>query len=226
MDPDRTKSKDALQYRDRARVVEILRSYPLQYPAKKRISAVLASKVDADDIIQDIMVILFRRVSPGDVFRMHAAGELRRWLQTVIRNHVTAVVRVLATKSRFNGHRTYGQADQFESGSFALCNGILDGGRSPSSEEAAVEAKDAMLAVLVNLPPMERRALSLHIEGLPPPDIAKIMGHSLGVIRGLLHRGRGMLRARMGPADQWFSGADSEERLADVLGFSSNANDT
>ena len=76
-----------------------------------------------------------------------------------------------------------------------------------------------MLAVLVNLPLMYKRALSLcYLEGYSPPDVARIMGHSLGVVRGLLHRGRGMLRARMGPADQWFSNADSEDRLWQLLG--------
>lgn len=201
------------------RVVAIVRAYPIQYLTNKRLTKALLPKIDSDDVVQEIMLSLFRSVAPEKVFRLHDAGELRPWLTTMIRNRVNGVLRELATRKRCNGHRTYNQADQDQSGSFILLKGVVDEGRSPSSVEAAVEAKDAMLAVLVNLPPMYKRALSLcYLEGYSAPDVARIMGHPLGVVRGLLHRGRRMLRARMGPADQWFSKAESEDRLWQLLG--------
>lgn len=203
---------------DREKVVAIIRSYPIEYLIKRRMTNALLPKVDVDDIIQDIMLTVVRRVPPERVFRMHATGELRPWLATVIRNRVGGVVRKLGSRKRFNGHHTYSQGCQDKSGSFANLKHAVDRGRSPSSEEAAVEARDKLLSVIITLPLMYKRAISLcYLEENSPPEVARIMGHSLGVVRGLLHRGRGMIRARMGPADQWFSGADSEDRLGQVL---------
>lgn len=221
---DRATSKAAALARDRERVVAIVRSYPVLYLAGKRITGPLNSKVDADDVIQNIFVILFRRVEPADVFRMHDAGELTRWLQTVIRNQANEVVRALTARRRHDGQHTFGESEQFDAMAPALFEGVPDDARSPSSAEALVEAKEAMLAALETLPPMERRALRLALAGHTPPQIAQHMYHPEGVIRGLLYRGRQALRARMGPADQWFSGANSEDRLADVLGLSANPN--
>lgn len=202
------------------RVVAIVQSYPLGELIHKRISKPFISKIDPDDVKQDLLLSIVNSNKPEDVFRMHRDGELRAWLITLIRRIVAGIIRKLNSKKRSGGLRTYGETEiQDRSGPSMLDGAYDDEARSPSSAEAAVEARHAIRTALYSLPVLYRRAVTLHyLESFPPNEVAEIMGKSLGAVRGLLYRGIRMLRARMGPADQWFSEAKSEDYLWQVLG--------
>lgn len=194
------------------RVVSIVTLYPLREIIKKRISMPLSSKIDLDDVLQEVLLAVFHGTESEEVFRMHAAGELRAWLTTLIRRNVAGVIRKLNAKKRSGGINTYGENANKGQSRLALLDVICDEGRSPSSVEAATEAKDAMQVALSSLPVVYRQALTLHyLEGIPHKEVASIMKRSAGSVHGLLHRGVRMLRARMGPADRWFSKVDSAD---------------
>ena len=107
-----------------------------------------------------------------------------------------------------------------------MLEAVYDEARSPSSAEAAIEAKHAIHAALTSLPPPYRRAVTLHfLESFPPHEVARIMNKSVGAVRGLLYRGVRMLRAKMGPADHWFSQAESEDCLWKLLDHSEEPTD-
>lgn len=199
-------------------VAAIVLSYPLRELTRKRISRMLVSKFDADDVSQDLMLTLFRTVDPQEVVRLHGEGHLRIWLITVIRRVVTALVRRLLTTKRGGGLRTLGEDEQRHSGQ-GLNNVVDQLTRSPLSVLAVREAESAIITALITLEPKYKRALSLrYLEDLSIPEVAAKMGHSIGTVRGLIQRGAKMLRGRMGPADRWFSKADSEEQLWQMLG--------
>ena len=203
------------------RVLSIVQCYPLRGIIRNRITKKLSSKIDSEDVFQDILLIIVHRAKPEDVFRMHDAGELHGWLITLVRRTVCGIIRKMNTKKRSGGCHTYGESENQDRSRSPLLEAVYDEARSPSSTEAAIELKHAVRAALSSLPLPCRRAVTLHyLECLPHKEVAEIMGKSLGAVRGLLYRGVRMLRARMGPADQWFNEAKSEDYLWQVLGDS------
>lgn len=194
------------------RVVSIVTLYPLREIIKRRISRQLSSKIDLDDVMQEVLLAVFHGTGSEEIFRMHAAGELQAWLTTLIRRNVAGVIRRLNAKKRSGGINTYGENANKDQSRLALLDVVRDEGQSPSSVEAATEAKDAMHVALCSLPVDYRQALTLHyLQGIPHKEVAKIMKRTAGSVHGLLHRGVRMLRARMGPEDRWFSNVDSAD---------------
>ncbi len=210
------------------RVVSIIQGYPLGEFIKKRISKRFSAKFDPEDVMQDVMLSIVSKSEPEDVFRMHDAGELRAWLNTLIRCTVAGKIRRLNTKKRHGGRETYGENEIPDRSGPSLLDVVYDEqARSPSSAEAVIEAKHAMLAALNSLPDDYRRAMTLHyLRGNPHVEVARIMGKSRGAVHGLLHRGVRMLRGRMGPAEQWFSKAKSGDYLWKMLGECKDSTDT
>ena len=193
------------------RVVSIVQCYPLRELIKKRISNRLSSEIDPDDVLQDLLLSIVHDTKAEIVFRMHDAGELRAWLITLIRRTVSGIIRKLNSKKRGGGFHIYGESEDQDRSRAPLLEVAYDGkARSPSSEEAEIEVKQAMRAALASLPLPYRRAVTLHyLKGIPQLKLARIMDKSEEAVRGLLQRGVHMLRGRMGPADQWFSKTES-----------------
>ena len=209
------------------RVVSIIQGYPLREFIKRRISKRFSAKFDPEDVMQDVMLSIVSKSEPEDVFRMHNAGELRAWLITVIRRNVADVVRMLRTKKRASGLNTYGETEiQDRFGPWTFDAVYDEQARSPSNAEAVIEANHAVRAALYSLPVHHRRAVALfYLEGFPRSEVARILDKSLGSVHGLLRRGIRMLRRKMGPADQWFSKAESGDYLWKMLGESEDPTD-
>ena len=206
------------------RVVSIVRSYPLLEIIRKNISKQLSSKIEPDDVLQDLLLSIIRTVDPEAIFRMHDAGQLLSWLHTSARYTVSQSLRKMKTRKRHDGHDTFGETENAARSGSLL--DAVDDARSPSSVEAATEAKDALLTALLTLEPKHKRALTLrYLEGYLPEEVAKIMHQPKNVVRGLLWRGARILRGRMGPAGLWFSDAEPEEYIWQVLGESENPTD-
>ena len=207
------------------RVVSIVRSYPILEIIQKNISKQLSSKIEPDDVLQDLLLSIVRTVDPEAIFCMHDAGQLLSWLHTSARYTVSMSLRRMKTRKRHDGHNTFGETEN-AARSEALLDAV-DDARSPSSAEAATEAKDALLTALLTLEPKHKRALTLrYLEGHLPEEVAKIMHQPKNVVRGLLWHGAKKLRGRMGPAGQWFSDAEPEEYLWKVLGESKDPTDS
>ncbi|MCH7924621.1 MAG: sigma-70 family RNA polymerase sigma factor [Planctomycetes bacterium] len=206
------------------KVVSIVRSYPLLEIIQKNISKQLSSKIEPDDVLQDLLLSIVRTVDPETIFRMHDAGHLLAWLHTSARYTVSQSLRRMKTRKRHDGHDTFGETENAARSGPLL--DAVDGARSPSSVEAATEAKDALLTALMTLEPKQKRALTLrYLEGYLPEEVAKIMHQPKNVVRGLLWHGAQKLRDKMGPAGQWFNDAEPEEFLWQVLGKSGNPTD-
>jgi len=206
------------------KVVSILRTYPLIDIVRKNISKLLSSKIEPDDVLQDLHLSIIRAGDPQSIFRMHDAGQLLGWLYTATRFTVSQRLRKMKSRKRHDGHDTFGETENGPRSGPLL--DAVDGGRSPSSVEAAVEAKDALLTALITLKPKQKRALTLrYLEGYLPEEVAKIMHQPKNVVRGLLWHGAQKLREKMEPAGQWFSDAEPEEYLWQVLGKSGNPSD-
>ena len=206
------------------KVVSILRSYPLLEIIRKNISRLLSSKIEPDDMLQDLHLSIIRIVDPKTIFRMHDAGQLLGWLHIAARFTVSQSLRKMKAGKRHDGHDTFGETENGAKSGPLL--DMVNRGRSPSSVVAAVEATDALLTALMTLDPKQKRALTLrYLEGYLPEEVAKIMHQPKNVVRGLLWHGAQILRGRMGWAGKWFSDAEPEEFLWQVLGKSGNPSD-
>ena len=196
------------------KVVTIVTGYPLDDYIKRRISGSLITRVDPDDARQDVMLSILRLSDPVNIFRLHDNGGLRPWLLATVRNTVFGYVRKRTAKKRSGLFRRH-EDDGSETGLLEL---VYDGNRSPPSNAAAAEAKEAILDALAKLEPGHRRALKLLLEGHTPPEIAKLMCRSLASVRGFIRRGLAAMRGKMGPEANWFTDAKSVEHLGRLLG--------
>ena len=120
------------------KVVSIVRSYPLLEIIQKNISKRLSLKIEPDDVLQDLLLSIIRTVDPETIFRLHDAGQLLAWLHTSARYTVSTPLRKLKSRKRHDGHDTFGETENAARSGPLL--DAVDGGRSPSSVEAAVEA--------------------------------------------------------------------------------------
>lgn len=196
------------------KVVTIITGYPLDDFIKKRISRSLITKIEPDDVRQDVMLSILRGSDPVNIFALHDNGGLRPWLIATVRNTVFAFVRKRTAKKRSGLFRRH-EDDGSET---SLLEVVRDGNHSPTSNVAAAEAKEAIQAALAKLPPKHSRALKLLLEGHTPPEIAKLMYRSLASVRGFIRRGLETMRGKLGAEANWFTDAESEECLGRLLG--------
>lgn len=196
------------------KVVTIITGYPLDAIIKKRISRSLIRMIEPDDVRQDVMLSILRLSDPVNIFRLHDNRGLRPFLIAIVRNTIFAFVRTRTAKKRSGLFRRH-EDDGSET---ALLELVRDGDRSPPSNAAAAEAKEAILAALAKLDPKHRRALKLLLEGHTPPEIAKLMCRSLASVRGFIRRGIEAMRGKMGAEANWFTDAKSVEQLGRLLG--------
>lgn len=83
---------------------------------------------------------------------------------------------------------------------------LCDSVDTPSVDAAAGEAIKAIQAGLATLPDDQRVAVSLrYIEGRSIEEVAAHMERTPAAVRGLLHRGKLVLKEAMGSSARWFS---------------------
>ena len=137
----------------------------------------------AEDLLQETLLIAFRRppqLTDPDAFRP--------WLLTIAQNVVIDAVRRDKRKRR---------SGSLSTGNNAL-NQVPDDSPGPSEQLENSEMRDQFLAVLRSIPEQYRDPLTLRYEsGSDYDTICTELGMSNGALRGLLHRGMKMLRAKL-----------------------------
>jgi RNA polymerase sigma-70 factor (ECF subfamily) len=140
----------------------------------------------AEDLVQETWLRAYRSVA-----RLSDPANLRPWLLTIAEN-------VLADEARAESRQK--RAAPPRAGPQALASQpahLL----SPEEEAARQELRGQVQAVLRSLPEEYRLPLTLHyLAGADYDTIETQLGLTNGSLRGLLHRGLKLLRARLGPA--------------------------
>jgi RNA polymerase sigma-70 factor, ECF subfamily len=137
----------------------------------------------AEDLLQETLLRAYHALG-----RLHEPANLRAWLLTIAQNVLTDAVRRAARQKR---------ATPARAGPNVLATLA---GPGPLPEEAAVRAelRDQVLDVLRSLPEEYRLPLTLrYLTGADYEAITAQLGLTNGSLRGLLHRGLKMLRARL-----------------------------
>ncbi len=151
--------------------------------------------LDPSDVVQET---LLRAHAKFDQFRGNSPGELRAWLRTILVNELTRAAR--KHLGRCEGLHESLQAVLDES-SDRLETWLLAGEATPSHQALREEKLLLLMRAIEQLPQDQREAIELrHLQGLPPPEVAKTLGRTLASTAGLLRRGLTALREALGDA--------------------------
>jgi RNA polymerase sigma-70 factor (ECF subfamily) len=125
---------------------------------------------DAEDVIQDVFLALFRHLGQGG-----ARSNLHGWLFRVAHN--------LALK-----HRARHQRGDAAAASMRFAHGAIDHAPDPERALADVERQRRLQAVVRALPERDRHCVQLRSDGLRYREIARVLGMSLGAVAKSLTR--------------------------------------
>ena len=156
----------------------------------------LASTTDADDIVHETWLKVFRRIAS---FEPRGPGSLYAWTRTIAENVLKNAAEAERAEKR-GGNRRVRQV--YEAGTDS-CPGLLDGmagnEHTPTWTLRRKDAESWVKAAVSRLPDEYRRAFTLvDIEGEARRDAAAKMGITERALDGLLRRARAILRAEGG----------------------------
>lgn len=140
---------------------------------RRRMSAALTRRVDAEDVVQSALRSFFVAVRAGR-FAADRGGDLWRLLSAITLNKLSKLARFHAA-----GKRAVGQ----DVGDAAIDSGGRPGEISPLEALAFVEQVEALMA---GLPPEKRPILELRLEGNDLEAIAAAVGCSQRTVRRVL----------------------------------------
>lgn len=149
--------------------------------------ALLGNPQDAEDATQDVFVRVYKAL-PG--YRPERAS-LRTWLTQIVVNACRT-----HRRREFWRRRTTVSAEAAAPDLAGLVDPSVWG--APESQALQAELRRSMGAVLATLGPDHRMALVLHYYvDLPCPEIARLLGCSLGTVYSRLHYARRRVQAQL-----------------------------
>jgi RNA polymerase sigma-70 factor (ECF subfamily) len=137
----------------------------------------------AEDLLQETWLCAYRSLG-----RLRDPKSLRGWLLTIAHNVLAEAGRHEARLKRTPPPRAPGQ----------ILNDVPSRQPTPDQDAERADMQGRLLAVLRSLPEDYRLPLTLrYITGADYDTIATQLGLSNGALRGILHRGLKVLRARL-----------------------------
>jgi RNA polymerase sigma-70 factor (ECF subfamily) len=127
----------------------------------------------------DVTALVFTRaIAALDRYR---EGSFRSWLFTIAHNAITDAFRARASRPE---------------APLDAAAELPDPARAAAPEEAALaaEARRSLLGALARLPDDQRRIVELRLAGLTGPEIAAVLGRSVGAVKIAQHRAYSRLR--------------------------------
>jgi len=154
------------------------RSSALLYTLAFRI---LADREEADELLQEVYLEVWRKVARYDVGR----GTPIAWLITLTRSR--AIDRLRARGAR--GHNATSPLDA------TVSSKVADLGPSPFETQADQELRMAVGTAITGLPPAQQQAIELaYYEGLSHQEIAARLNQPLGTVKTRIKLGMSKLR--------------------------------
>lgn len=142
---------------------------------------ILGSREEADELLQDVYLEVWRKVARYDVGR----GTPVAWLITLTRSR--AIDRLRARAAR--GQQTTGSLEQ------DTVSQVRDTGPSPFETQADQELRLAVGSAMASLPAAQQQAIELaYYEGLSHMEIAARLNQPLGTVKTRIKLGMSKLR--------------------------------
>lgn len=164
---------------------------------ERRIPAALRGSLDADDVVQQAFIAVFREIGR---FEYRGEDSFDRWTATIairtLRNEVKARRRL----KRGGGRAVIGDAQaNAEESMVALFDMVAAPGRTPSLSIVRREAIASVQRALDELPEDYRIAvLGVYIEGRPVAEVAAQMGRTERAIHNLCFKAKARLTELLG----------------------------
>ena len=141
-----------------------------QTPLLRYAARLLNNVTLAQDVVQNTMIKLARRVPPAEA----PTDEVRNWLFRVAHNEAVDLIRAEERKRHL--HESYAQQHDCETGG-GLC-----------FNTGADEREELVLECLSVLPPLQKQVVLLRLQqGLSYDEIGEIVGEKSGYVGNLLH---------------------------------------
>jgi RNA polymerase sigma-70 factor (ECF subfamily) len=138
---------------------------------------------DAEEIVQDVFLTVWRTASTFDPKRASAFT----WLTTVARNK--AIDRIRAAQRRIPPPPSEEVASVRES---------VDLSANPADEVSQADQSEALGSIVRTLPTNQRQAIELaFFEGLTHPEIAERLGETIGTVKSRIRLGMEKLRQKL-----------------------------
>lgn len=172
----------------------------LRNVAEKHIDARLRGKLDASDVVQQVML---KAHACRAQFRGSSEPELVAWLQRILATALTDARRAYASAARNVGCERPLDVDS--------AAGPCAATESPSQHALSAERAGLLNRALDAVPADQQRALVLrYLHGLTVAEVCERMGRSERAVAGLLQRGLAQLRGLLAEAE----GAAREHAVA------------
>ncbi len=154
----------------------------------------LAQKVDASDIVQDVLMRAHQAV---DQFKGKTEGELMAWLRRILANKLTDATRHFARRKRDAAlEQTY--QETIDDSARRLERVVPADQTSPSQIVLRSERARRLADALSELPEDQRVAVELHhLSGFKLAEVAEYMERTHASVAGLLRRGLKALRVHL-----------------------------
>jgi RNA polymerase sigma-70 factor (ECF subfamily) len=143
----------------------------LRVPVIRYLTWSRVSVVDAEEIVQEVFLLLFQRLQTGQKSE-NPAG----WVFRAAHNHLL--------KHRDRQRREA----EILSAAPGEADGLADGAAGTDATIEATERRRRLLAVVRALPEQDQECLHLRAEGLKYREIADVLGISLGAVANSLQR--------------------------------------
>ena len=148
------------------------------------IRATVGNYADADEILNDVFLTVIVNI---DKYKP-AKASLKTWVYTITRNRALGFYRKEA--ARREKEKDYCLKMQAQGELSPLAN-------ASSAEEADTPQIKALKGALNQLSGHDRTLLEIHYNGIPPKEIATLLGVKPGTIRVALHRARCRLKKKL-----------------------------
>ena len=145
---------------------------------------ILRDPTEAEDLVQDVFLHLWRRAELFDGQR----GQFTGWLVSLARNRAIDRLRARRTRER--------KTDEFEA---EVADLPAPGASNPDETTYAAELRGAVTRALAHLPEPQRVALELaYFGGLSHTEIAERLAAPLGTVKARIRQGMIRLRDLLG----------------------------
>ena len=188
------------------RVDELRSEFERQKPALRwyvedRVPRDLRAFLAPDDVLQEVWISASRRLKS-----LRSPRAVGPWLRRIAERELVDALRTARCRKRGGENPALRPADVYASSYSGVIAKVAAAQRTPSSEDAAREATEALKDALAELPEEQRRAVELfHIKGLSRDQVAHAMCRSGSSVNSLLYRGLRVLKVILGSADKFFS---------------------
>lgn len=170
---------------------DLIRPYERMY--YRQAFGILRNQQDAEDAVQQAIVILFTRLD-----QLNEPERFKQWSMRIVQNEAKLIWR----KRRQNQYESIDEnGDDGSGGTFRGPRDFADWRELPSETAERHEMYIALAAALETLPVNYREILLLRdVEQLNVAETMEVLGISESVVKTRLHRARLMLREALAPS--------------------------